>query len=130
MAITITNSTLDFLKKLSKKYHYSFEFRNNTWYTEEVYALLRHNCAFCIYELAGHLSPKEVTADFVYIRLHGPTLAKYAGSYPEETLKKWATHCLQWQNEGKKVYVYFDNDQLGYAAFNAKTLAKLTSERK
>lgn len=121
----------NFLKKLPKKYRYCFEFRNNSWYDEEIYSLLRkYNCAFCIYELAGHLSPKEVTADFVYVRLHGPTSAKYAGSYSEQVLKKWATLCLQWQNEGKDVYVYFDNDQLGYAAFNAKDLFKFTNEKR
>ncbi|TMI94433.1 MAG: DUF72 domain-containing protein [Bacteroidetes bacterium] len=120
-----------FLKKLPKKYSYSFEFRNPDWYTEEVFSLLKkYNCAFCIYELAGHQSPKEVTADFVYIRLHGPTPAKYAGSYSDIILKEWAALCMQWQNEEKDVYVYFDNDQAGYAAFNAKTLIRFTTGKK
>jgi uncharacterized protein YecE (DUF72 family) len=38
--------------------------------------------------------------------------------------------CKKWQGEGKDVYVYFDNDQLGYAAFNARQLVKLTSTAK
>ncbi len=63
----------DFLNALPKGYRYTFEFREHSWYNEEIYELLRsHNCAFCIYELEHHLSPMEVTADFVYIRLHGP----------------------------------------------------------
>ena len=46
---------------------------NPTWQNSRVYdALLSHNVAFCIYELDGYRSPMEVTADFVYIRLHGP----------------------------------------------------------
>lgn len=70
-----------FLSRLDTRYRYVFEFRNDTWYDEGVYALLRqYNCAFCIYELAGHRSPEIVSADFVYIRLHGPG-AKYQGSY-------------------------------------------------
>lgn len=84
----------------------------------------QHNCAFCIYELAGHHSPIEITADFVYVRLHGPG-DKYQGSYTDTSLKKWAEQFIQWQKEGKDVYVYFDNDQLGYAAFNANELANL-----
>ena len=80
---------------------------------------------FCIYELEFHQSPVEVTADFVYIRLHGPG-HKYQGSYSDEVLKKWARLCLRWQKQGKDVFVYFDNDQAGYAALNAKKLMELT----
>lgn len=108
-----------FLSLLPKGYRYTFEFRNPTWYDETVYELLReHNCAFCIYHLEHHLSPMEVTADFVYLRLHGPG-NKYQGSYPDEELNVWASRCRKWQKEGRDVFVYFDNDQEGYAAFNA-----------
>lgn len=114
-----------FLPRLNTRYRYVFEFRNDTWYDEGVYALLQqYNCAFCIYELAGHRSPEIVTADFVYIRLHGPG-AKYQGSYSRYQLKKWASKCKAWQAEGKDVYIYFDNDQAGYAAFNALKLRQL-----
>jgi uncharacterized protein YecE (DUF72 family) len=120
-----TERLADFLKHLPKKYRYVFEFRNATWYDEKVYELLRkYNCAFCIYELEHHLSPVEITSDFVYIRLHGPE-GKYAGSYSEEALKKWAAQCNQWKKQKKDVFIYFDNDQLGYAAFNAITLKKI-----
>lgn len=116
---------LYFLRLLPKSHRYAFEFRNATWYNEEIYTLLRtHKCAFCIYELAGHLSPKEVTTGFVYVRLHGPG-NKYQGSYTKPALKKWAGQCKQWKQDGKDVYVYFDNDQGGYAAFNAITLKEL-----
>ncbi len=114
-----------FLKLLPKKYRFTFEFRNHSWYNDEVDELLRsYNCAFCIYELEHHLSPLKVTADFVYTRLHGPG-NKYQGSYTDTQLKKWAVQCKAWQKDGKDAYVYFDNDQLGYAAFNAKKLMEL-----
>ncbi len=71
----------DFLKVLPPYHRYTFEFRDQSWYSPEVYALLQHHGhAFCIYDLGGHLSPLEVTADFVYVRLHGPE-GKYDGSY-------------------------------------------------
>lgn len=115
----------NFLSALPKNLRYTFEFRDHTWYTEEVYQLLcEYNCAFCIYELEHHLSPLAVTADFVYIRLHGPG-NKYQGKYSDTVLKKWAKRCTEWQKEKKDVFVYFDNDQAAYAAFNAKRLAEL-----
>lgn len=114
-----------FLSVLPRRYRYAFEFREPSWYNDNIYAILRKfNCAFCIYELGGHLSPFEETADFVYVRLHGPG-AKYQGSYPDQTLKEWAKQCKAWQSKGKDVFVYFDNDQDGYAAFNALHLKKL-----
>ena len=117
-----------FLSHLPKGYLYVFEFRNPTWYCEEIYELLHnYKCAFCIYELDHHLTPLQVTADFVYIRLHGPD-AKYQGSYSQAQLTHWATLCRQWMKEGKDVFIYFDNDQNGYAAFNAKALAKIFDE--
>ncbi len=120
----------EFLNKLPEGHRYTFEFRNASWYAEEIYELLRsHNCAFCIYELAGHLSPLEVTADFVYIRLHGPG-DKYQGSYTAAALKRWAKEIKRWVGEGRDVFVYFDNDQAGYAAFNAGQLYEMAAEKK
>lgn len=115
----------DFLAYLPKRYRFTFEFRDQTWYDKDIYALLeKYKVAFCIYELAGHLSPIITTADFVYIRLHGPG-DKYQGSYDDATLKEWVKRCHEWQKEGKDVYMYFDNDQAGYAAFNAQKIKEI-----
>lgn len=117
-----TERLKQFLQALPSGHRFVFEFRNNSWYDPQVYALLKeYNCAFCIYELAGHITPKEITADFVYIRLHGPG-DKYQGNYSKADLKKWYTWCRRWLEQGMDVYLYFDNDQNGYAAFNAATL--------
>jgi uncharacterized protein YecE (DUF72 family) len=121
-----TERFADFLKILPKKYKYVFEFRNSTWYHEEIIGLLeKYNCAFCIYELAGHRSPANITADFVYIRLHGPGMNKYQGSYSNKQLKEWAAQAREWQREGLDVFIFFDNDEQGFAALNARTLRKL-----
>jgi uncharacterized protein YecE (DUF72 family) len=117
-----TERLKQFLQKLPTGYQYAFEFRDHSWYTNEVYQLLeKFNCAFCIYELEHHLSPLMVTADFVYVRLHGPG-KKYQGNYTLKTLRKWKKQITAWQRNNKTVYVYFDNDQQGYAAFNAQAL--------
>ena len=119
-----------FLERLPAGHRYTFEFRNPSWYEHEVYDLLRqYNCAFCIYHLERHLSPLEVTAGFVYIRLHGPG-NKYQGNYTKRALEKWSGYCREWQSDRKDVYVYFDNDQAGYAAFNAQQLLLMTGNKK
>lgn len=115
-----------FLSILPSKYRYAFEFRDPSWYNQQTYDLLKkYNCAFCVYELAGHQSPDVITAGFVYMRAHGPTDQKYQGSYSSARLKKLAKKCLLWQKQRLDVYVYFDNDQAGYAAFNAEELMRL-----
>ena len=62
-----------FLDALPRHHRYAFEFRNPTWNTPEILQLLRcRNVAYCAFDLAGYQSPVEITADFTYLRLHGP----------------------------------------------------------
>jgi uncharacterized protein YecE (DUF72 family) len=111
-----------FIDHLPKRHRYTFEFRNKTWFSEEVLDLLRRrNVALCIYHLEGYLSPIETTADFVYIRLHGPK-ERYAGSYHGVALATWAKRIASWQSKGMDVYCYFDNDQKARAPIDARRL--------
>ena len=119
-----------FLSLLPKQHRYTFELRNETWMKDEVYQLLaKYNAAFCIYELAGYHSPIELTADWTYIRLHGPTAFKYQGSYSDRQLEEWAERIRGWKRKLKAVYVYFDNDDRAYAVDNALTLKRLVGQR-
>lgn len=114
-----------FLQILPAYHRYAFEFRNATWERPEIYALLREfRAANCIFDLAGYQSPVEVTTDFAYIRLHGPG-GKYHGSYSDTALAAWAERIRRWRSELLTVYVYFDNDDSGYAAHNALRLKEL-----
>ena len=114
-----------FLQALPKHHRYAFEFRNATWDTGAIYDLLaQHRAAYCLYDLAGYQSPMHVSTDLVYVRLHGPG-GKYQGSYSKEDLNVWAERIRQWREQKRSVYVYFDNDQAGYAAFNALQLKQL-----
>ena len=98
--------------------------------TPEVNRLLeRYNAAFCIYELAGYHSPFDITADFAYVRLHGPGAGKYQGSYSKAQLRRWARRIEEWSARLKAIYIYFDNDQAGYAAQNALELKKMVFGR-
>jgi uncharacterized protein YecE (DUF72 family) len=114
-----------FLDNLPKKYSYTFEFRNDNWWNEKVIESLKeHNMAFCIFEIGGTISPREVTADFIYVRLHGPG-EKYQGSYSDKKLKDWASFFCKWKKKGKEIWCYFDNDQNAYAAHNADKLQEM-----
>jgi len=119
-----------FVAALPSGYRYAFEFRELSWMTPEVNRLLeRYNAAFCIYELAGYHSSFDITADFAYVRLHGPSAGKYQGSYSHAQLRAWARRIEQWSQRLKAVYMYFDNDQAGYAAQNALELKQMIFAR-
>lgn len=116
----------NFISYLPREHHYAFEFRNASWSVRQTYEILqRENIGYCIFDLAGTQSPVEVTADFAYVRLHGPG-GRYQGSYSDEALAGWAKRIEKWRRELRAVYVYFDNDQAGYAAHNALKLKELT----
>jgi uncharacterized protein YecE (DUF72 family) len=61
----------------------------------------------------------------VYVRLHGPG-RKYQGDYSRAALQSWADRIDRWQATLKAVYVYFDNDQAGFAVKNAVELKSMT----
>ncbi|MFC4352628.1 DUF72 domain-containing protein [Fodinicurvata halophila] len=111
-----------FLAALPDNGRYALEFRDESWFTPEIYdALDRAKAAFCIYDLAGTGTPVEVTGDFAYVRLHGPD-ESYNGSYSDQALSEWARRFRQWQAEGRDVYCFFNNDQEGHAARDAQRL--------
>ena len=114
-----------FLAALGKEHCYAFELRDHSSINDRALDLLaRYKAAFCIYELDGFLSPREVTADFVYLRLHGPN-GPYQGDYDRQVLIGWAEACVGWLASGLDVYCYFDNDESGHAVANALTLRGL-----
>lgn len=115
----------ELLKTLPKKLQCTFEFREPSWLNDEVYDILRkHNAAMCIYELAGFETEHIITADWSYIRLHGPG-GKYQGSYSDKKLQEWADEIIRWKRKLTDIYVYFDNDENAYAVYNALTLREM-----
>jgi uncharacterized protein YecE (DUF72 family) len=99
-----------------------------SWIQPDINRLLaRFGAAFCIYELAGYHSPLTVTAEFAYVRLHGPGLGKYQESYSTGRLRHWSKQVEDWAKDLASIYIYFDNDQAGYAARNALELKQLVN---
>jgi uncharacterized protein YecE (DUF72 family) len=119
----------EFLAALPTGYRYVFEFRDATWLDPNAYQLLReHNAAFCVHDFADMTIPHEITADFTYVRFHGPTSTKYSGSYSEAQLRRWAEWIREQRTTLKAVYVYFNNDPGAAAVANALTLKRLVAD--
>ena len=113
------------------RYRHAFEVRHETYFHDEFYAILReHGCAFVIADTAGKFPyAEEVTADFVYVRLHGSS-ELYASGYTDRELDEWARKIGYWRSEAggrRDVYVYFDNDAKVHAPFDAARLAARAS---
>jgi len=116
-----------FFKLLSKKRRYSFEFRHPSWYTPRILRLLaEQNISLCISDHHDAPAPWKRTADFVYVRGHGPS-GHYKGRYGPHTLADWARRIKSWKKQGCAVFVYFDNDQKSAAPADALRLKSLIS---
>jgi uncharacterized protein YecE (DUF72 family) len=119
---------LSFLKLLSRKRRYAFEFRHPSWYSKEIFAILRKaNISLCISDHHHAPAPWLATADFVYVRGHGPG-GQYHGNYPDPDLREWARHIRLWRKQKREVFVYFDNDQKSAAPADALRLKSMLEE--
>lgn len=113
---------------------HAFEPRARSFASPVVDDLLRdHGVALTVADTAGRWPMfGQVTADFVYVRLHGST-ALYASGYTPEELDSWAARIEGWATGAdtpdgcpRDVYVYFDNDARGFAPHDAVALAART----
>jgi uncharacterized protein YecE (DUF72 family) len=113
----------EFLRVLPGGHQYAVEVREATWLVPEVYKMLRkYNVAFCVHDFSDMKVPREITADFTYVRFHGPTSAKYWGSYSNRSLRGWADWIKEHRRKLSSIYAYFNNDPEGAAVRNALTL--------
>lgn len=117
----------DFVKNLSKRYVNVFEFRDTSWFNDEIYAILKKKkLNFCIYSMPGVNCPNIVTGPVVYIRMHGGSVL-YGSNYADSELKDLAKQIKGFLRKKLTVYVYFNNDAYGYAVKNALRLKKMLS---
>ncbi|GAQ85151.1 hypothetical protein KFL_002210160 [Klebsormidium nitens] len=115
-----------FLSEVPRGARWAVEMRDPSWLCEDVYAVLRrHNAALCIHDhedtVRGGPHPKVLTADWSYVRYHGPG-GNYRGGYDREFLAGQAEWIRGLLSEGKDVYAYFNNDVAGHAFFDAQEL--------
>ena len=112
------------------RYRHAFEVRHPSYFVPEFFDLLRaHRIGYVIADTAGKWTlAEEVTARFVYVRLHGSRVL-YGSDYTDEELAAWDVRVGRWSSEGRDVYVYFDNDDKAYAPHDALELARQVRER-
>ncbi len=121
---------VEFLKLLSKRRKYAFEFRDPSWYQPNILKLLgEHDIALCISDHHDAPSPWEVTATHAYVRGHGPT-GHYQDHYSKQALDHWAKSFAAWRRMRITVYCYFDNDQKAAAPLDAQRLVGIIASSK
>jgi len=126
---------------ISRRIRYAIEVRHDSFMTPKFFALLRkHNISFVFADTAGKWPyGEDLTADFIYIRLHGAE-ELYVSGYNDKTLRWWANASSTGEKESNPrdaklitrprravkrldVFVYFDNDAKVYAPFDAERLS-------
>jgi len=138
--VTSSVKTTEAKKATKGKYQIALEVRDDSWFCEDVYKILKkYNTALVFADpsfakaLKGehHLiasfskgMTEKITANFVYIRMHGPG-DLYGSKYTAYQLRKVAEKIKQWRKQVKEIYVYFNNDTSGYAVENALNLKEL-----
>lgn len=100
----------------------AIEFRNSSWYKDEVYEMLdNYSAGMVLQDMPKSLTPiVDMATEFVYLRFHGPN-GGYRGSYTDAFLYEYAQYINEWLADGKKVYAYFNNT-MGDAVNNLITL--------
>ena len=126
-----------------RRIRYAIEVRHDSFMVPEFFSLLRkHQMAVVISDAAAKWPyAEDLTADFVYCRLHGSEKL-YSSGYDDRAIKKWANRIRKWRvgkqpsdailvtprklarPGGRDIYLYFDNDAKVHAPFDAMRLAR------
>jgi uncharacterized protein YecE (DUF72 family) len=104
---------------------HALEVRHKTFEVPAFPDLLRkHAISLVVADTAGRWPlMRDVTADLVYVRLHGD-VELYTSGYTDEALDKWAAEIRSWTAAGLDVQVHFDNDVKVHAPYDAIHLAE------
>lgn len=124
-----------------RQLRHAVEIRNESFMDESFIALLRkYKVAVVVADTAGKWPYiEDVTADFMYLRLHGDK-ELYASGYTDEALDRWAKRIQEWTSgsqpadahlvsskappvrKSRDIFCYFDNDIKVRAPFDARRL--------
>jgi uncharacterized protein YecE (DUF72 family) len=117
-----------FLQALPTGARHIVEFRDPSWYADDVSAMLeRYGVARCLHDMKGSATGQERVGPSVYVRFHGAS-GTYSGAYPVERLERWAEWLQRQRREGADVFAYFNNDVGGHAPRDALSLRRMLEE--
>jgi uncharacterized protein YecE (DUF72 family) len=93
-----------FVSALPRGIRAVFEFRHDSWYTADVYRILRnHNVGLCIHDADDHTTPLELTASFTYIRLR-------RSEYNPSLRHEWVDRLRIWSRDGIETFAYIKHE--------------------
>jgi uncharacterized protein YecE (DUF72 family) len=118
-----------FLSALPRDVRHVLEFREPSWYSDEIYELMqRHKVSLCLHDMHGSATGRLRVGPIVYVRFHGPS-GRYQGGYPADRLRSWADWLDGEIEKSSDIYAYFNNDVGGHAPRDAQTLRAMLTER-
>ncbi len=103
----------EFLRALPRGVRAAFEFRHESWFIEETWAILRErNVALCVAETEERNTPDVVTADFAYYRYRKPT-------YTPEERQAMVARVREHLSAARDVFAYFKHEETPQGALYA-----------
>jgi uncharacterized protein YecE (DUF72 family) len=110
-----------FTAALPRKISSVIEFRHDSWFRDETFAILEKNrVSLCVSDFPGSAAPLRVTAPPAYLRFHGGK--RYRENYADTFLQPLADHLHAWREDGIPSFVFFNNTAGARAPANARTL--------
>jgi uncharacterized protein YecE (DUF72 family) len=109
----------DFLHQMPPGFRPAFEFRNQSWFSDDIYECLqRFDAALCIAEHEERSVPFQTTAKFGYFRLRKP-------DYTDADLAAWAERLEEAAAHWSEIFVYFKHEEAGKGPLFASKLSSL-----
>jgi uncharacterized protein YecE (DUF72 family) len=114
----------EFLATLPRGLKAAFEFRHESWYTDDAYSLLKqHNRAICVAETEERATPDVITADFCYYRYR-------KAEYTPEQRKAMVARIREHVGQGRDVFGFFKHEETPQGALYAvEVLKEVQSEK-
>jgi uncharacterized protein YecE (DUF72 family) len=108
----------EFLVTLPRAVPSAFEFRHASWFTDEIFDLLKSgNRALCVAETEERVTPDVVTADFCYYRYRKP-------SYTPDERRAMIDRIHEHLGQGRNVFAYFKHEETPQGAMYAVEVLK------
>jgi uncharacterized protein YecE (DUF72 family) len=100
----------------------AFEFRNESWFDDEIFDLLKsRNVALCIADTETIATPKNITADYGYLRLRRE-------DYTGEDVKRWSEFVREQRTSWCDAFIYFKHEESGIGPKLARQMVELLGE--
>lgn len=114
-----------FFQLLDPGIQHVVEFRDLSWFNEEVYQLLaKYHVTFCMLSAPGFPEEARFTSPIGYLRFHGKDWYRY--NYTHDDLYQWKQ--ILASSRFEKLFVYFNNDFEAHAVYNGLTFAEMLKE--